>query len=56
MRQRRTQSWPECSTTLSFKKIPFIFVLDNDTQTNNITCDHEEKNNHQVINEFKVLS
>src|SRR5436305_12908664 len=37
MHQRRTQSWPECPTTLSFKKIPFIFVSDNDTQTDNIT-------------------
>ena len=27
MRQRRTQSWPECPT--SFKKIPCIFVTDN---------------------------
>src|SRR6266480_1377946 len=30
MRQRRTQSWPECPT--SFKKIPFMYVSDNDTQ------------------------
>ena len=48
MRQRRTQSWPECPTTLSFS--------DNDTQTDNITCDHEEENNHRVLNELKVLS
>src|SRR2546429_1833943 len=54
MRQRRTQSWPECPT--SFKKIPFIFVSDNDTQTDNITCDHEEENNCRVMNELKVLS
>ncbi len=56
MCQRRTQSWPECSTTLSFKKIPFIFVSDNDTQTDNITYDHEKENNCQVMNELKVLS
>src|SRR5947207_6397930 len=31
MRQRRTQSWPECPT--SFKKIPCIFVTDNGPQT-----------------------
>ncbi|RGB30505.1 hypothetical protein C1646_765275 [Rhizophagus diaphanus] len=35
MCQKRTQSWPECLT--SFKKIPFIFISDNDTQTDNIT-------------------
>jgi hypothetical protein len=26
MHQRRTQSWLECPTSLSFKKIPCIFV------------------------------
>src|SRR5438067_2963692 len=54
MRQRRTQSWPECPT--SFKKIPCIFVTDNGSQTDNITCDHEEENNRRVMNELKVLS
>ncbi|POG56293.1 hypothetical protein GLOIN_2v1826331, partial [Rhizophagus irregularis DAOM 181602=DAOM 197198] len=60
IRQRRTQSWPECPT--SFKKIPFIFVSDNDTQTDNITWpealkyDHKEENNRRVMNELKVLS
>ena len=53
MRQRRTQSWPECST--SFKKIPCIFVTDNGPQTENITCDHEEENNRWVMNELKVF-
>ncbi|GET51810.1 hypothetical protein GLOIN_2v1826331 [Rhizophagus irregularis DAOM 181602=DAOM 197198] len=49
--------WPECPT--SFKKIPFIFVSDNDTQTDNITWpealkyDHEEENNRRVMNELK---
>ncbi len=37
IRQRRTQSWPECPISLSFKKIPFMYVSDNDTQTDNIT-------------------
>ena len=62
MRQRRTQSWSECPTTLSFKKIPAIYVADIETQTNDTTRpetlkhDHEEENNHRVINELKVLS
>ncbi len=43
-------------TTLSFKKIPFIFISDNDTQTDNITCDHEEENNRWVMNELKILT
>ena len=47
MHQRRTQSWPECLTTLSFS--------DNNTQTVNITCDHEEENNRRVMNELKVF-
>ena len=55
MHQRRTQSWPECPTPLLFKKIPFIYVSDNDTQTDNITCDHEEENNRRVMNDLKVL-
>src|SRR6266536_2139064 len=44
MCQRRTQSWPECPT--SFKKIPYIYITESNTQTDNITCEHEEKNNH----------
>ena len=55
MRQRRTQSWPECPTSLSFKKIPYICVTDSDAQTDSITYNHEEENNHQVINELKVF-
>ncbi|PKC50560.1 hypothetical protein RhiirA1_486004, partial [Rhizophagus irregularis] len=57
MCQRRTQSWLECPT--SFKKIPFIFVSDNDTQTDNITWpealkyNHKEENNHWIMNELK---
>src|SRR5439155_15248612 len=46
----------ECLITLLFKKIPFIYVSDNDTQTDNITCNHKEENNHWVMNELKVLS
>ncbi len=56
MCQKQTQSWPECSTLLSFKKILYICITDSDAQTDNITCDHKEENNHQVINELKVLS
>ncbi len=55
MRQRRTQSWPECPTSLSFKKIPYICVTNSDAQTDNITCDHEEENNRRVMNELKVF-
>ena len=55
MRQRRTQSWPECPTSLSFKKIPYICVTNSDAQTDNITCNHEEENNRRVMNELKVL-
>src|SRR6266516_3446857 len=55
MRQRRTQSWPECPTSSSFKKIPYICVTNSDAQTDNITCDHEEENNRRVMNELKVI-
>src|SRR5205814_5525299 len=51
MRQRRTQSWPKCPTSL-FKVLP---VAVNGTQTNNITCDHEEENNRRIMNELKVF-
>ena len=63
MRQRRTQSWPECPTLLPFKKISTIYVADNGTQTDDSTWpnqalkhDHEEENNRWVMNELKVLS
>src|SRR4051812_40216954 len=55
MRQRRTQSWPECQTSSSFKKIPCIFVIDSGSQTENSACDHEEENNLWVMNELKVF-
>jgi len=41
------QSWLECNV---FPASPAIYVTDN------ITCDHEKKNNRQVMNELKVLS
>src|SRR5277367_2799874 len=47
------RSWPECNV---FPASPTIYVTDNGTQTINITCDHEEENNHRVMNELKVLS
>src|SRR2546423_12562005 len=62
MRQRRTQSWPECPTLLPFEKISTIYVAVNGTQTNDTTRpetlkhDHEEENNRRVMNELKVLS
>ena len=37
MRQRRTQSWPECPTLLPFKEISTIYVADNETQTDDST-------------------
>ena len=55
MRQRRTQSWPECPTSLLFKELPVVFVANNGIQTDNITCDYEKENNYRVINKFKVL-
>ena len=68
MRQKRTQSWPECPTSLSFKKISTIYVADNGTQTDDSTWpgqrdssnqalkhDYEEENNRRVMNELKVL-
>src|SRR6266496_5047913 len=48
----RPQSWPECNV---FPASPAIYVTDNGTQTINITCDHEEENNRQVMNELKVF-
>jgi len=69
MRQRRTQSWPECSTLLPFKEMSTIYVSDNGTQTDNsawpsqrdspnqvLKHDYEEENNRRVMNELKVLS
>ena len=49
----RPRSWPECNV---FPTSPAIYVTDNETQTINITCDHEEENNRWVMNELKVLS
>ena len=56
MRQRRTQSWSECLTSLSFKKISTIYVTDSGFQTDNITYNYEKENNRQVVNELKVLT
>ncbi|PKK58997.1 hypothetical protein RhiirC2_795455 [Rhizophagus irregularis] len=67
MRQKRTQSWPECPTILPFKEISTIFVADNGTQTDDSTWpgqrgsssqalkhDYEEENNRRVMNELKA--
>ncbi|GES81415.1 hypothetical protein GLOIN_2v1773502 [Rhizophagus clarus] len=48
----RPRSWPECNV---FPALPAIYVTDNGTQSINITCDHEEENNHQVMNKLKVF-
>jgi len=48
----RPRSWPECNV---FSALPHIFVTDNGSQTDNITCDHEEENNRRVMNELKVF-
>ena len=48
----RPRSWPECNV---FPASPAIYVTDNGTQSINITCDHEEENNRQVMNELKVF-
>ena len=55
----RSQSWPECDVFLT---LPVVHVIDNGVQTDSNTWpealkhDHEEENNHQVMNELKVLS
>ncbi|GBB91224.1 hypothetical protein RclHR1_01840021 [Rhizophagus clarus] len=69
MRQRRTQSWPECPILLPFKEMSTIYVSDNGTQMDNsawlsqrdssnqvLKHDYEEENNRRVMNELKVLS
>ena len=48
----RPRSWPECNVSPTS---PAIYVTDIGVQING-TCNHEEENNHQVINELKVLS
>src|SRR6266496_6201053 len=48
----RPRSWPECNV---FPASLAIYVTDNGIQTINITCDHEEENNCQVMNELKVF-
>src|SRR2546430_10935173 len=47
------RSWPEGNV---FPASLAIYVTDNGSQTDNITCDHEEENNRRVMNELKVLS
>src|SRR5437764_8477329 len=49
----RSQSWPKCNV---FPALPTIHVVDSGVQTKEIAYDYEEKNNHQVVNELKVLS
>ena len=46
----RPRIWPECNAFST------IYVRDNNTQTNNIACNHEEENNRRVMNELKALS
>ncbi len=47
------RSWPECNI---FPTLPHIYVTDSGVQTNKIAYDHEEENNHWVMNELKVLT
>src|SRR5688572_14640846 len=49
----RPRSWPECNVSPA---LPTILVVDSGVQTDNSACNHEEENNHQVMNELKVLS
>src|SRR2546429_629621 len=39
------QSWPECPASLS---LPIVYVSDNGTQTDKITCDHKAEINDRV--------
>jgi len=54
----RLRSWPECNV---FPAFPHIYVTDSGVQTDNTTWpealkhDHEEENNHRVMNELKVF-
>ncbi|GES88475.1 hypothetical protein GLOIN_2v1779908 [Rhizophagus clarus] len=53
----RPRSWPECNV---FPTSPAIYVTDIGVQTNGtwpeaLKHDHEEENNHQVMNELKVF-
>jgi len=55
MAQRKTlrpRSWSECNI---FPALAGTYVTDNNTQIDNITCDHMEENNRQVMNELKIL-
>lgn len=45
-------SWLECPTSLT---LPISFVTDNGTQTDNITCNHEEEINKRVKSELNVI-
>ena len=49
----RPRSWPECNVSPA---LPTIHVVDSGVQTDNSACNHEEENNHWVINELKVLT
>jgi hypothetical protein len=49
----RPRSWPECNVSPA---LPVAYVIDSRTQTDNITCDHEEENNRRVMNELKVVN
>ena len=53
----RPRSWPECNV---FPTSPAIYVTDIGVQTNGtwpeaLKHDHEEENNHRVMNELKVF-
>src|SRR5256885_12537754 len=49
MRQRRTQSWPECPSLLPFEKISTIYVADNGTQTDDSTWPNQRGFSNQTL-------
>ncbi|GBB91744.1 hypothetical protein RclHR1_01910028 [Rhizophagus clarus] len=48
-----SRSWPECNVSPTLLT---IHIVDSEVQMDNSACNHEEENNHQVMNELKVLS
>ena len=47
----RSQSWPECPTSLSY-----VYIADKETQAdNNNTCNHEEEIKRRVIKELDII-
>ncbi len=55
MTQKKLLHPRSCLECNVFLALPAIYVTDNKIHTNNISYDHEEKNNRQIMNELNVL-